>query len=242
MPLLLRLNAWSTSVNLSGDVMALRRAARALLGGSRGSERFRAFRFGPNRRRGSGSFIREPFALVQTAVGDRAFDRPVVLSFLWSPDFNHYPADHSWTNRHRPTSRCAGTAAVALVCGVLARLGFLQAYGERFKPISDRYVPYKVLGRGTYGVVCAAHDRVTGAAVAVKKVSSMSKTAIDGKHTLRELRLMRWLGRHPNIIGLLDAHASVEDDTVDLVMELLDTDMHRVIRSSQDLTDMVRSA
>lgn len=66
----------------------------------------------------------------------------------------------------------------------------------------------------------------------------MCLTKVDGKHTLREIRLMRWLGRHPNIARLLDVHVSVEDDTVDIIMELMDTDMHRVIRS-QSLTEEV---
>lgn len=34
--------------------------------------------------------------------------------------------------------------------------------------------------------------------MAIKKITPMAKTAIDAKHTLREIRLQRLLGRHRN--------------------------------------------
>ena len=48
---------------------------------------------------------------------------------------------------------------------------------------------------------------------------------------------MRYLGAHPNIIKLYDLFADVGDDELYIVMELLDSDLHRIIQSPQPLTD-----
>jgi serine/threonine protein kinase len=92
---------------------------------------------------------------------------------------------------------------------------------------------------GAYGVVCAAKNRETNAKVAIKKITPMCATTVDGKHTLREIRMMRWLGKHPNIISLKDLCVNVEEDELYVVMELMDTDLHRIIQSPQPLGDAV---
>jgi serine/threonine protein kinase len=40
--------------------------------------------------------------------------------------------------------------------------------------------------------------------VAIKKISPMAKHTVDAKHVLREIRLMRHMGKHDNIISLED--------------------------------------
>ena len=35
--------------------------------------------------------------------------------------------------------------------------------------------------------------------MAIKKITPMSASVIDAKHTLREIRLLRYLGRHENV-------------------------------------------
>jgi serine/threonine protein kinase len=68
----------------------------------------------------------------------------------------------------------------------------------------ERYKLCKQIGKGAYGVVCAAKNKETGGKVAIKKITPMCASPTDGKHTLRELRLVRWLGKHPNVISLRD--------------------------------------
>jgi serine/threonine protein kinase len=85
--------------------------------------------------------------------------------------------------------------------------------------------------------VCAAKNKDTGAKVAIKKITPMCSTSVDGKHTLREIRLMRHLGRHPNIISLKDLCVNAAEDELYVVMELMDTDLHRIIQSPQPLGD-----
>jgi serine/threonine protein kinase len=106
--------------------------------------------------------------------------------------------------------------------------------------VDRKYAPIKALGKGAYGVVCAAKNRETGAKVAIKRISPMCATPTDGKHTLREIRLMRWLGKHANIISLKDLIVHAEPGGADelyVVMELFDTDLHRIIQSPQPLGD-----
>ena len=65
----------------------------------------------------------------------------------------------------------------------------------------------------------------------------MAKHATDAKHVLREIRLMRHMGKHENIITLEDIIVRETADELYIVMELLDTDLHRVIQSKQELTE-----
>ncbi|KAE9285520.1 hypothetical protein PF008_g26895 [Phytophthora fragariae] len=111
-----------------------------------------------------------------------------------------------------------------------------KVYGSVFK-VSSRYQFLNPLGKGSYGIVCAAKDRETGQCVAIKKVSPMTKRTVDAKHTLREVLLLQLLGKHPNVISVHNLSTNLKDDELYIVMDLMDTDMHRVIQSSQRLSD-----
>lgn len=62
-----------------------------------------------------------------------------------------------------------------------------------------RAAPHLLTPGGRWGARSACRNRLTGEKVAIKKVCPMAKTALDAKHTLREILLMRHLGRHPNV-------------------------------------------
>ncbi|OQS03426.1 mitogen-activated protein kinase [Thraustotheca clavata] len=111
-----------------------------------------------------------------------------------------------------------------------------SVYGTLFK-IDARYQFIAALGRGSYGIVCSAKDLTTGDKVAIKRVSPMARKTSDAKHTLREICLMQCLGNHPNIISIRDMCVNVTDDELYIIMDYMDTDMHRVIQSSQLLSD-----
>lgn len=59
--------------------------------------------------------------------------------------------------------------------------------------IDERYEPIKAVGKGAYGVVCSAHDGVTGEKVAIKKITNAFENIIDARRTLREMVLLRYL-------------------------------------------------
>jgi serine/threonine protein kinase len=109
-----------------------------------------------------------------------------------------------------------------------------EAHGTVFR-VSNEYVPLKALGKGAYGTVVAVRQKDTGKKYAIKKMSPMAATKADAVHALREIRCMRWLGRHPNIMGLKDARVGLEEDELYLVMDCMDTDLHRIIQSPQPL-------
>ena len=66
-----------------------------------------------------------------------------------------------------------------------------------------RYALIDIVGRGAYGVVCAARDELGGngneSLVAIKKINNAFEHAVYTKRTLREIRLLRLL-KHENII------------------------------------------
>ena len=100
-----------------------------------------------------------------------------------------------------------------------------------------RFSNLRVVGKGSYGVVVQARDAGLRRQVAIKKVTPVSSHSVDAKHALREIRLMRHLGVHANIISLLDLLWREQNDELYIVMELLDSDLHKIIQSSQTLTD-----
>ncbi|RZB53425.1 mitogen-activated protein kinase homolog MMK2-like isoform X2 [Glycine soja] len=112
-------------------------------------------------------------------------------------------------------------------------------YGNLFE-VSRKYVPpIRPVGRGAYGIVCAAVNAETREEVAIKKVGNAFDNRIDAKRTLREIKLLRHMD-HENVIALKDIIRPPQRDNfndVYIVYELMDTDLHQIIRSNQQLTD-----
>lgn len=77
--------------------------------------------------------------------------------------------------------------------------------------------------------------------MAIKKIQNAFENDVDARRTLREVTLLRQLN-HENIVNLVDVMAptgSGKDQFKDvyLVYELMDTDLHQIIRSKQPLSD-----
>lgn len=104
--------------------------------------------------------------------------------------------------------------------------------------ISDRYNlnGSKILGRGSFGVVATALDIKTNNMIAIKRIRPFANDDWDARHTLREVRLLRLLGPHPNVISLYGLSLYEDKTELYMVMELMDCDLHRVISSKQGLT------
>ncbi|KAG9009775.1 MAP kinase Pmk1 [Tulasnella sp. JGI-2019a] len=99
------------------------------------------------------------------------------------------------------------------------------------------YQVIDVIGEGAYGIVCSALHIPSQQRVAIKKITPFDH-AMFCLRTLREIKLLRHF-RHENIISILDIlkPESLESfKEVYLVQELMETDMHRVIRT-QELSD-----
>lgn len=105
--------------------------------------------------------------------------------------------------------------------------------------IDAKYEPIKPIGRGAYGVVCSAKDKTNDRKVAIKKITDAFEDLIDAKRILREVKLLRHFD-HENVVGLRDMmNPPLEEpfNDVYIVLDLMDTDMERIIQSSNDLTD-----
>ncbi|KAJ8597006.1 CMGC MAPK protein kinase [Rhizopogon salebrosus TDB-379] len=97
------------------------------------------------------------------------------------------------------------------------------------------------LGEGAYGTVVAASHKPTGHQVAIKKILPFDHTLFCLR-TLRELKLLKFFSEtcvNENIISILDITKPPSLDEfkeVYFIQELMQTDLHRVIRT-QNLTD-----
>lgn len=102
------------------------------------------------------------------------------------------------------------------------------------------YDPVENVGTGAYGVVCSAVHKKTKVKVAIKKIPDIFAQPTIAKRTLREIKILKHF-KHDNIISIreiLKPTESVDNfKDVYIVLDLMESDMHRVIHSKQDLSD-----
>lgn len=107
--------------------------------------------------------------------------------------------------------------------------------------VGSKYKVCDVIGEGAYGIVCSAIHRATGQKVAIKKIQPFDHQ-LFALRTLRELKLLKFFQEcdtSENIISILDIVKPSSYDSfneVYLIQELMETDLHRVIRT-QELSD-----
>ncbi|XP_071905171.1 mitogen-activated protein kinase 19-like [Coffea arabica] len=110
---------------------------------------------------------------------------------------------------------------------------FFTEYGD-----ANRYKILEVIGKGSYGVVCAAIDTHTGEKVAIKKINDIFEHISDAIRILREIKLLRLL-RHPDIVEIkriMMPPSKREFRDIYVVFELMESDLHQVIKANDDLT------
>ncbi|KAJ6790628.1 mitogen-activated protein kinase 15-like [Iris pallida] len=114
-----------------------------------------------------------------------------------------------------------------------AEVDFFTEYGE-----GSRYRIEEVIGKGSYGVVCSAVDTHAGEKVAIKKINDIFEHVSDATRILREIKLLRIL-RHPDIVEIkhiLLPPSRREFKDIYVVFELMESDLHQVIKANDDLT------
>ncbi|XP_028775824.1 mitogen-activated protein kinase 3 [Neltuma alba] len=112
-------------------------------------------------------------------------------------------------------------------------------FGNLFEVSAKYRPPIMPIGRGAYGIVCSLLNTETNESVAVKKIANAFDNLMDAKRTLREIKLLRHLD-HENVIALRDVIPPPlrrEFTDVYMAMELMDTDLHHIIRSNQILSE-----
>eukprot|EP00890_Picochlorum_soloecismus_P000303 jgi/Picsp_1/1273/NSC_04754-R1_mitogen-activated protein kinase 2 len=104
---------------------------------------------------------------------------------------------------------------------------------------SQRYQLTEVIGKGSYGVVASAVDQFNnGEKVAIKKITNVFDHVSDATRILREIKLLRLL-RHPDIVEIkhiMLPPSSRDFKDIYVVFELMETDLHQVIKANDDLT------
>ncbi|KAK2952005.1 putative Mitogen-activated protein kinase 15 [Blattamonas nauphoetae] len=98
--------------------------------------------------------------------------------------------------------------------------------------ILRKYDIIKKIGKGAYGIVWKVMDRRTHAVYALKKSFDAFQNPTDAQRTYREVMFLTELGRHENIVHLANVIKADNIKDIYLVFELLDTDLHVVIRSN----------
>ncbi|KAJ6796576.1 mitogen-activated protein kinase 16-like [Iris pallida] len=110
---------------------------------------------------------------------------------------------------------------------------FFTEYGE-----ASQYQIQEVVGKGSYGVVGAAVDTHTGEKVAIKKINDVFEHVSDATRILREIKLLRLL-RHPDVVEIkhiMLPPSRREFRDIYVVFELMESDLHQVIKANDDLT------
>lgn len=104
--------------------------------------------------------------------------------------------------------------------------------GGRPFEIGPRYRDPVFIGEGAYGIVVSAYDTLTDERVAIKKVTPFDHHTFT-QRTLREIKILSRF-RHHNIVemqALLTAPSLEEMKDVYLVLNLMETDLHKVLKS-----------
>ncbi|XP_039114600.1 mitogen-activated protein kinase 15-like isoform X2 [Dioscorea cayenensis subsp. rotundata] len=114
-----------------------------------------------------------------------------------------------------------------------AEIEFFTEYGE-----GSRYRIEEVVGKGSYGIVCSAYDTQTSEKVAIKRINDIFEHVSDATRILREIKLLRLLS-HPDIVEIkhiLLPPSRREFKDIYVVFELMESDLHQVIKANDDLT------
>ncbi|KAI3963963.1 hypothetical protein MKX01_009645 [Papaver californicum] len=110
---------------------------------------------------------------------------------------------------------------------------FFTEYGE-----ASCYQIQEVIGKGSYGIVGSAVDTHTGGKVAIKKINDVFGHVSDAMRILREIKLLRLL-RHPDVVEIkhiMLPPSRREFKDIYVVFELMESDLHQVIKVNDDLT------
>ncbi|KAJ9131290.1 Mitogen-activated protein kinase [Pleurostoma richardsiae] len=113
-----------------------------------------------------------------------------------------------------------------------------KAFGQDFI-VGPEYTLTKELGRGAYGIVCAAVDTQTNEGVAIKKITNVFSKKILTKRALREIKLLQHFRGHRNITCLYDMDIPQPNNFNEayLYEEIMECDLAAIIRSGQPLTN-----
>ncbi|XP_045820147.1 mitogen-activated protein kinase 9-like isoform X1 [Trifolium pratense] len=145
---------------------------------------------------------------------------------------NHHPSSSSLSNIKVPIYPSSSSSMDPNKKGS-PETDFFTEYGE-----ASQYQVQEIIGKGSYGVVCSAIDIHTAEKVAIKKINDVFEHVSDATRILREIKLLRLL-RHPDIVEIrhiMLPPSRREFRDIYVVFELMESDLHQVIKANDDLT------
>lgn len=86
-----------------------------------------------------------------------------------------------------------------------------------------------MVGEGTYGVVFLGKDKLTNETFAIKKMRVLDHNEGFPITSLREIKILRNLSKHPNIVSLKDVVVGKKKDSIFLVFEYCDIDLAKLL-------------
>jgi len=104
--------------------------------------------------------------------------------------------------------------------------------------LPQRYRAGRLIGAGSYGAVCVAHDAVTDQKVAVKKIEEVFQSLTTCKRILREVAILSNL-KHNNIVQIIDLPVPANlrrFDDLFIVMELCESDLSKVCEHPEGIS------
>ena len=101
----------------------------------------------------------------------------------------------------------------------------------------QKYTVKKTLGEGSFALVYDAEHTPTNTRVAIKKIKEKQKSW-EGCLAMRELRSLKSLGKHPNLVALREL--ILEKDLLYFVFEFLPQDLHKVIQAARNTVSMAQ--
>ncbi|MFS7906977.1 putative mitogen-activated protein kinase NTF4 CMGC-MAPK family [Helianthus anomalus] len=156
-----------------------------------------------------------------------------------------HPSDTEMSDAAAPPPPPPQQQPVAGIDNIPATLShggrFIQynIFGNIFEVTAKYKPPIMPIGKGAYGIVCSALNSETNEHVAIKKIANAFDNKIDAKRTLREIKLLRHMD-HENVVAIRDIIPPPERNAfndVYIAYELMDTDLHQIIRSNQSLSE-----
>jgi mitogen-activated protein kinase 15 len=99
------------------------------------------------------------------------------------------------------------------------------------KHVTNRYEIIQKIGKGAYGIVWKALDKVTHETVALKKIFGAFRNSTDSQRTYREIIFLKQMQGNPHIVELRAVYKSANNLDLYVVFELLESDVHSVIRA-----------
>jgi len=106
--------------------------------------------------------------------------------------------------------------------------------------MGSRYQANEVVGKGSYGQVIKALDRIENRYVAIKKMEILFDEPINSKRAYREIRILNHL-RHPCIIDLVDVVSPVVEDYAKKASSQTQTPVRRFSSDGKEISPQISS-